>query len=133
MNLDKTKVLGFLKILLRLKTIDNIAEEQERDNIIAFAIDTVIENVKLEINYRADQELPASLETTIAQITNEYLKYDTLGIKGLEIRESEIVKSIQQGDTNITYDTTRKMGTGLESAINEYKNILSKFKKIKVR
>lgn len=133
MNLDKTKVLGFLKILLRLKTIDNIAEEQERDNIIAFAIDTVIENVKLEINYRADQELPASLETTIAQITNEYLKYDTLGIKGLEIRESEIVKSIQQGDTNITYDTTRKMGTGLESAINEYKSILSKFKKIKVR
>lgn len=133
MNLDKTKVLGFLKILLRLKTIDNIAEEQERDNIIAFAIDTVIENVKLEINYRADQELPASLETTIAQITNEYLKYDTLGIKGLEIRESEIVKSIQQGDTNITYDTTRKIGTGLESAINEYKSILSKFKKIKVR
>lgn len=133
MNLDKTKVLGFLKILLRLKTIDNIAEEQERDNIIAFAIDTVIENVKLEINYRADQELPASLETTIAQITNEYLKYDTLGIKGLEIRESEIVKSIQQGDTNITYDTTRKMGTGLESAINEYKSILSKFKRIKVR
>lgn len=133
MNLDKTKVLGFLKILLRLKTIDNIAEEQERDNVIAFAIDTVIENVKLEINYRADQELPASLETTIAQITNEYLKYDTLGIKGLEIRESEIVKSIQQGDTNITYDTTRKIGTGLESAINEYKSILSKFKKIKVR
>lgn len=133
MNLDKTKVLGFLKILLRLKTIDNIVEEQERDNIIAFAIDTVIENVKLEINYRADQELPASLETTIAQITNEYLKYDTLGIKGLEIRESEIVKSIQQGDTNITYDTTRKIGTGLESAINEYKSILSKFKKIKVR
>lgn len=133
MNLDKTKVLGFLKILLRLETIDNIAEEQERDNIIAFAIDTVIENVKLEINYRADHELPASLETTIAQITNEYLKYDTLGIKGLEIRESEIVKSIQQGDTNITYDTTRKIGTGLESAINEYKSILSKFKKIKVR
>lgn len=133
MNLDKTKVLGFLKILLRLKTIDNIVEEQERDSIIAFAIDTVIENVKLEINYRADQELPASLETTIAQITNEYLKYDTLGIKGLEIRESEIVKSIQQGDTNITYDTTRKIGTGLESAINEYKSILSKFKKIKVR
>lgn len=133
MNLDKTKVLGFLKILLRLKTIDNIAEEQERDNVIAFAIDTVIENVKLEINYRADQELPASLETTIAQITNEYLKYDTLGIKGLEIRESEIVKSIQQGDTNITYDTTRKICTGLESAINEYKSILSKFKKIKVR
>lgn len=133
MNLDKTKVLGFLKILLRLKTIDNIVEEQERDSIIAFAIDTVIENVKLEINYRADQELPASLETTIAQITNEYLKYDTLGIKGLETRESEIVKSIQQGDTNITYDTTRKIGTGLESAINEYKSILSKFKKIKVR
>lgn len=133
MNLDKTKVLGFLKILLRLKTIDNIVEEQERDSIIAFAIDTVIENVKLEINYRADQELPASLEMTIAQITNEYLKYDTLGIKGLEIRESEIVKSIQQGDTNITYDTTRKIGTGLESEINEYKSILSKFKKIKVR
>lgn len=133
MNLDKSKVLRFLKRLLKLQPLDNQESETARDETLEFAIEMVVENVKIEINYSADQELPSSLETIVAGITNEYLKYDTLGIQGLEIREAEVVKSIQQGDTNISFDTTRKINTGLPAAINEYMGMLNKFRKIKVR
>ena len=92
---DEIIILSNIKMLAGIKT-------DEYDSILKIVVSGAVEEAKAFINR---PELPKELEFVLSNMCIEYLKTGSYGIREFETTD---IKSIQRGDTNISYmDTIR--------------------------
>lgn len=117
MDTDKQAVLE------TIKNLKDIADNQY-DGKINFAINKTVDEVKAFINCKG--ELPKELENTVTDITLDYLKANPYGIKQFETAN---IKSVERGDTTITYNDAKELTVA--EIIENYKSKLLPYRKIK--
>lgn len=117
MYIDKLSILENIKILM------NISDNQN-DNKINFVINKTVDEVKAFINL--SEELPKELENIITDITLNYLNENPYGIKQFETAN---IKSIERGDTTITYNDAKVIT--IAEIMENYKSKLLYYRKIK--
>lgn len=94
-----------------------LLKEPVEDSIIEFSILEVQDYIKNYCNIKA---VPIALEITIIKIAIDLINYDYI--------ESNEIKSLNQGDTSITYNIKYKTR---EDIFINYNKILSRFRKVK--
>lgn len=118
MYADPNSILTKVRVLLGL--------DPQQDQTLSVVIEMMMEEVT---NYCIIQSVPQKLENTMAQMVIDYLKINPMGIEKLE---GSNVKSIQRGDTTISYNTSEST-VNLQEFIKGYHERLMHFRKMKMR
>lgn len=101
-------------------------EETAEDSKITLILEIIEKQALLYIG-RAGKTPPAGLEAAIVQMTVDYLQQNPIGIDNLEGN----VKSVERGDTKITYNITDAASMG--AFIGLYDALLRPFMKVRMR
>jgi hypothetical protein len=114
-------------VLQKIKNLSDITSN-ENDPKLATTIEIIIDEVKNFCNRKHEKSLPKRLENTIVQMTLEYLRLNSCGIKEFEKKN---IKGITRGDTKLEYATSDPLD--ITTFIEGYQSKLMPFRLLKIR
>lgn len=98
----------------------------EYDSYLELLLEMMQEQVMLALGLSGKSE-PAGLENVIISMTAEYVKQNQLA------GQEGAVKSVQRGDTAISYHTADLSAASIADFIRLYDSLLLPFKKVRMR
>lgn len=98
----------------------------EQDDYLDYLLELVQEQIMLSLGL-SGKSVPDGLENIIISMTAEYVKQNHL------VGQEGTVKSVQRGDTAISYHTADLSAASIAEFISLYDSLLLPFKKVRMR